>query len=185
MGRDYSHRNFKDKTFQPLALGLGQAALAWNDLLISLSGLFGTILKIPNQLIPNTVWYTVTSDRDQIKVLRNLAASKAIGVDIPKGIREEIDWVCGKAINLVDVRNDLLHSPFTNSFGALSPLHLGVHPRAIKYTDNHEVMTDCDWFYGAATKLRDRADCLDDALTDPNYVLPDKPEWTKRPSRKA
>lgn len=183
MERDYSRRDFTKSEFEELAISLGRVTLTWNDLLVSVSGLFATITKIPNQLIPNTVFFTVKSDRDQINILKRLAVSPAIGIEIPEDIREQITWVCGRCQNLIDVRNDLLHTPFGINSGNVFSYHLGAHERAMKYATKYEALEDCAWFFQAAIILRDWSDSLDDALTHRDYTLPNRPEWQDRPSR--
>jgi len=182
MSRDYSHRDFKSKSFQPIAIGMGQTALAWNDLLASLCALFSKVIPMSNLLIANTIWGNISSDRDQIKILRQIAASPLIGINVPQKIRDEIEWITKRALSIIDVRNDLLHSPFVIYKGHVSPLHLGAHQRALKYDKTRDVKEDMAWFYDAVTKLRNHADDVEDAMRNPDYTLPGRPEWLERPN---
>jgi hypothetical protein len=190
--RDYSRRDFNNDAFQPVASGLGRVALSWNDLLVSLSGLFASIFatnfKIQNQLIPNTIWHNISSDRDQIRILEALASSRAFGIVVPKELRNQIQWVAKRAQILLDVRNDLLHSPFVSSDGFVTALHLGSHRRALKYDPNadqsNDVLDDCEWFYSAAIIVRNWTDHIDEALRYPDHTLPVRPQWRDRPNRR-
>jgi len=183
MSKKFSHRNFKSKEFQPLAIGLGRTALALNDLLISMSGLLCPILNIPNLHTGSIIWNSIKSDRDQISLIQGLAESQALGLNLPKKIRKEIIWLCERASGLLDVRNDLLHSPFVNSAGKLGPFHLGTHKRALKL-DGKDVVAECTWFFKRATMLRDYAESLEMVLTRADSTLPKRPILPDRPNRK-
>ncbi len=183
MHRNSKHRDFKDRAFQKLALALGRVALSWNDLHISLSSLLSVILRIPNRLITDTIWYAVKSDRGQRDVLKALNSSQAIGLNLSKEARAEISWILSRATAIEDLRNDLLHSPFVNSFGNIRPLHLGVHNRAIGL-ETKNLLAECHWFYTTATMLRDHADKIDEALSRPNATLLKRPKLPDRPSPK-
>lgn len=183
MARKLPHRNFKNKAFKPLAIGLGRTALALNDLLLSMSGLLGPILRIPNLLIAGLIWHSIKSDRDQINLIKNLAESPAQGLAISSKIRPEIIWLCERASNLLDVRNDLLHTPFTNTGGKLGSLHLGTHQRGLKL-EGKNATAECAWFYKRAMMLRDYAESLEMALTRAGYTLPKRPTLPDRPNYK-
>lgn len=183
MSRNYSHRDFKNDAFHPVALGLGQVVLAWNDLLVSCSGLFGAIINIPNRLIPNNIWYAVASDRDQMEILRRLGSSVALGLTIPPKIRAEIKWILKHATDLINLRNELVHSPFVNSNGSIGPLHLGVHRKALTF-ERRDVLQECTWFFESAIILRNYVDNLEEALTRPDYTLPERPQLLERPNHK-
>lgn len=180
MSRNYEHREFTDVAFQELALGLGRVALSWNDFHISLSGLFSSILKIPNRLIADRIWYAVKSDRSQREMLRALNSSPAIGLNLTKVVRSEIDWILGRADALENLRNDLLHSPFVNSSGEIASLHSGANSRAMSL-EGKNLLAECKWFYETAILLRDHADKIDDALIRPGGALPKRPRPPERP----
>lgn len=184
MTRNNAHRDFKADAFESLARGLGLVALSYNDLLISLSGLFNATMKIQNQLITDTIWHVIRSDRDQVNLIASLAASKASGISIPQNIRVEMKWATDRTNELIDARNDLLHSPFVSS-GGRPPIsfHLGTHQRALKF-DGKDVIRECEWFYTAATVTRDWVEHLEIALTEKSYTLPQRPPWAVRPSSK-
>lgn len=183
MAKKLPYRNFKNKKFQPLAIGLGRTALSLNDLLISISGLLGPILKIPNLFTAGLIWHSIKSDRDQISLIKSLAESQALRLNIPSKIRKEIIWLCDRTSGLLDVRNDLLHSPFVNSAGKLAPFHLGSHQRALKL-DGKDVVAECTWFFKRATMLRDYAESLEMVLTRADSTLPKRPLLPDRPNRK-
>ncbi len=180
MARKLPHRNFKSKAFKPLAVGLGRTALALNDLIISMSGILGSILRIPNRLIASVIWHSIKSDRDQINLIKNLAESPALGIEIHPKIRPEIIWLCERASNLLDVRNDLLHSPFVNAGGKPVSLHLGTHQRALRF-EGKDAIAECAWFYKRAVMLRDYAENLQTALTRAGSSLPKRPILPDRP----
>jgi hypothetical protein len=108
MSRDL---NFRSRTFNPYAKGLGEVALIWNDFHMVLSGLFGSVTKIPNLIAADTIWNSLRADRSQRVMLESLIDLNAINYNIPSKLRDEMLWVLDQATRIEDLRNDLLHSP--------------------------------------------------------------------------
>src|SRR5271165_2391266 len=63
---------FTDRAFRPYALALGEIALAWNDLHVSLSFVFCGILSVGNfNFGPfQAVWQQITNDRGTRRLCR-------------------------------------------------------------------------------------------------------------------
>lgn len=175
----YDHRDFRDKTFQPIATALGEVTLAWNDLHLSLSGLFWAILQIPNGLTPGAIWHSIKSDRVQRDMLGALAESHALGHALSPNARKEITWLIKQAKSIEDLRNDLLHSPFMKSGELIFPYHGGLHTRAKKLTGK-DILKEARWFYETTIALRDYAEEIEEALRRPQIAWPQRPTLPNR-----
>lgn len=181
MNRDYTHRNFRDPAFNDFALALGQLNLAWNDLHLSMGGLFSSILKITNQLVPNAIWASIKSDRAQRDMIRALLKHpNAIGYELHETGENEITWILGKIENLAERRNDFIHSPFVLSGGTeIAPFHGEVHKRGMNLRER-DLLAEARWFYDRTTALRDYCDQIEKAIRDGTEALLDRP---KSPTR--
>ena len=166
--------DFRTKTFRPFALALGEIALAWNDFHMVLSSLFGAVLKIPNQMVADAIWHSLTSDRAQREMLKAVVNLSVIGHDIPIKLREEINTVLSKATKLEDLRNDALHSPHLDSSdGSVFAWYQLGHKRATKLA-NKDLLKVYRWFYDSVIALREYTELLADCVRRPDEPLPQK-----------
>ena len=128
---------FTHKAFRPYALALGEIALAWNDLHVSLSFVFSSLLSVGNLNVGRSqaIWQQITNDRMQ----RNVLVAVAQEATLELASREQFDdikWLCDQAASLEDFRNDALHSPLWGVGKQKRPYIAPVtglgHPRATK-----------------------------------------------------
>jgi hypothetical protein len=170
--------------FRPYAIALGQLALAWNDLHLSLATLFCTAMGggFVNPVL--AIWNALKSDRSQREIL--LAAAKAtLANGRSQKLAEEIEWICKRADALEDSRNDALHSPLWGApRGPGAPLVSPVvglgHVRANKLLGKN-LLAEFRWCRECSTKLRDYATELDMAFSR-GRPLPDRPRLPPRVS---
>ena len=98
--------NFRSKIFKPYAKALGEATLAWNDLHMVLSSLFGAVSRIPNRVATDAMWNSLKADRVQREMLESLVKLNAINYNIPKKLKTEIEWVLKETTALENLRNE-------------------------------------------------------------------------------
>lgn len=173
----YTHRAFK-----PYAVALGELALAWNDLHVSLSILFCTLLGGGNIGPFQAIWQNITSDRMQRNVLSALA-SERLDSETPftsgkKDKRyEDIKWLCDEITKIEDFRNDALHTPLWGLSKLEGPYIAPVtglgHIRANKLLGT-DLLTEFGLCRDAITNLRNYAMEIDQCLTKGGT-------WPKRP----
>jgi hypothetical protein len=173
--------------FRPYALALGQLALAWNDLHLSLEMLFCTVTGggFVNPVL--AIWNALKSDRSQREIL--LAAAKATLINGgSQKLAEEIEWICKRADALEDGRNDALHSPLWGAprgpgAPVVSPaVGLG-HVRANKLLGKN-LLAEFRWCRESSILLRDYATKLDFAVCQ-GAPLPARPKLPARHSESA
>ena len=173
----YTHR-----AFRPYAIALGELALAWNDLHVSLSLLFSTLLGAGNIGPSQAVWQNIASDRMQRNVLSALASElfdryETSGTRSKDRRREEIKWLCDRATDLEDFRNDALHSPLWGLSKPEGPYIAPVtglgHIRASKLLGTN-LLIEFRLCRDAITSLRNYAMEVDQCLTKGGT-------WPKRP----
>ncbi|MBI1245331.1 MAG: hypothetical protein GC202_10025 [Alphaproteobacteria bacterium] len=180
MRKRFPHCDFRAATFDIFVKELGRVALVWNDLHVSLAGLVSRALGIKNELIGNTILYSINSDRNQRTVLKSLVNSQAMGLDLPAAARKEISWLIDQSEKIENDRNNLLHTPFVVHSNQVSPLHLGVHKRGLEISKTKAIEL-CRWFYDVAVALSDFAVDIDECLRKGSSDLPRRPKLPVRP----
>ena len=177
---------FTDGAFRPYALALGEIALAWNDLHVSLSFVFCGILSVGNfNFGPfQAVWQQITNDRMQ----RNALVAVAKEATLALGSREQfegIKWLCDQATALEDIRNDALHSPLWGVGKRERPYIAPVtglgHPRATKL-HGKDLLAEYRRCRDAITTLRNYAMQIDECLQRRHGGWPKRPKMPPRPS---
>lgn len=172
--------DFRKKPFRPYAKALGECALAWNDFHMVLSSLFGTVTRIPNKITPAAIWNALISDRSQREILDAVIKLNAIGYNIPKPLRAEMEWVLERAIKYEEWRNNLLHSPiFKDGPNEIIAWHHLGNKRA-KKLEGKDVLRIARWFYRSVIILREYTENLIEAfdlilMKAPNASLPKRP----------
>ena len=173
--------------FRPYALALGQLALSWNDLHLSLAMLFCTVMGGGFVNPPLAIWNALKSDRSQRDIL--LAAAKAALMNGgSQKFAEEIEWICKRADVLEDSRNDALHSPLWGTpRGTAAPVvspavGLG-HLRANKLLGKN-LLAEFRWCRECSAMLRDYATELDFAVCR-GRPLANRPKLPARVSQGA
>jgi hypothetical protein len=172
------------KAFQPYVIALGQLALAWNDLHLSLAMLFCHAMGggFVNHFL--AVWNSAKFDRAQREML--LAAVKA-QLDLHplhSKMNEDITWICQQADRLEDGRNDAIHSPlWATPLGAgtsIRPVAGLGNVRATKLL-NENLLAEFRWCRDLATVLRNFAMQIDAALSG-RASWPARPKLPARPA---
>lgn len=167
--------DFRSEEFRPYAQALGELALVWYDLHMSLCSLFATISKISNRLAPYTIWNSLTSDRAQRNMLLAFVNMNALGFRIPSNLRTELNWLIEEVGKLEDLRNDAIHSPtIVTEDGAVSPWFQLGHVRAKKFKGKN-LLRELRRFYDTAILLREFSEKLECALNSPRDPLPARP----------
>ena len=173
---------FTDKAFRPYALALGEIALAWNDLHVSLSFVFCSILAVGNfNFGPfQAIWQTITNDRMQRNVL--VAVAKEAGLALSSREQfEDIKWLCDQATKLEDFRNDALHSPLWGTSTRIAPVTGLGHPRATKLYGK-DLLAEFRLCRESITTLRNYAMQIDECLQRRRGGWPKRPQMPRRPS---
>jgi len=176
------HRDFKQPEFQEYTRALGEMVLAWNDLHLELSGLFGTIIGIHNKIIPSAMWNAVNSDRSQrelISAVTNLNEN-TLGLNIPDHVRKETRFILKRATALEDFRNDALHAPIVSGQdGEIIPFSGMGNKRARKLSSKNDTLKDIHIFYEEVIILRDYVFHITDAMRH-TRPWPDRPKMPNR-----
>jgi hypothetical protein len=170
---------------------LGTAVFAWNDMIECLGILFGGVMY-PGSGVPPTafaVWHSTNSDRIQIETLRAAARVAKRPDGNPLDPDGKIDWLCERAHNLANARNNVVHTPMTyeTQDGEISEIRANQffkHPRAKQLADKN-MMDELDWLEDRATRLRDYALALSLSVQIDKHPLPDKPQLPNRGRRKS
>jgi hypothetical protein len=175
---------FTHKAFRPYVMVLGQLALAWNDLHLTLAMLFchamgGGIVK---QFL--AVWNAIKSDRAQRAMLVAALKAKNDSHHIHSKMSVDVTWICQRADALEDLRNDAIHSPL---WGVPIAKGASVQPvaglgniRATKL-QNKNLLAEFRWCRDSATQLRNFAMKIDAALSG-RGSWPEKPKLPVRPA---
>ncbi len=182
---------FTDKAFRPYALALGEIALAWNDLHVSLSFVFSTILGVGNFNnvgLSQAIWQQITSDRMQRNVLVAVAEEATLAFASREQF-EDIRWLCDQATRLEDFRNDALHSPLWGVGKKERPYIAPVtglgHLRATKLYGK-DLLAGYRRCRDAITALRNYAMQIDECLQRRHSGnWPKRPKLPPRPSATA
>ena len=176
MARDMKHRDFRSEAFHDLATALGQFALAWNDLHLSLETLFQGLLGKSNALISGAIWNSLASDAAQRDMLKSLANLDALGHNVPDRARNEINFILNQAERLRGRRNDAIHAPFVSSAaGEIVPFIGTGHKKAKNFGDKN-VLKELRRCYDATIILSDYANNLSAVL------LLGLNDWPARPN---
>lgn len=173
-------RGYADKKFDSLALSIGRLTLAWNSLHLELFVIFASISGYSNRLIPGSIWHAINSDRAQREILKDLTKLEALGFDLSKEIRREINWVIDKTNNLENIRNDFIHTTFAISEDKAFTLHLGQHKRGLSF-EGRDIQAEADWLFGRTSILSDYSTQITNAIRRPNEPLPERPLLPNRP----
>jgi len=174
---------FTDKAFRPYALALGEIALAWNDLHVSLSFVFCSILGVGNFNIGpfQAIWQKITNDRMQRNVLVAVAKEAEFALSSREQF-EDIKWLCDQATNLEDFRNDALHSPLWGIGPKnIAPVTGLGHPRATKLYGK-DLLAEFRLCRESITTLRNYAMQIDECLQTRHGGWPKRPKMPRRPS---
>lgn len=168
-------QDFREEDFYPYAKALGELALVWNDLNVTLSSIFWTVTRIPNGLIANAIWNSIKSDRSQRDMIDAIVSLDAAGQIVKGPVRKELKWILGEITRLEDIRNDALHSPFLKiSDGSISAwYHLG-NKRAKKLAGK-DIILEFNVFYDHAVALRDYAEAVRECIGREHIQLPPRP----------
>jgi hypothetical protein len=159
---------FTAKAFRPYALALGEIALAWNDLHVSLSFVFCDLLNVGSVgFAPfQAVWQNIINDRMQRSVLVGVAKESEIALSSREQF-EDIKWLCDQATSLEEFRNNALHSPLlgvgTPEGPYIAPLTGLGHPRATKLYGK-DLLAEYRFCRDSITTLRNYATQIDQCL---------------------
>lgn len=187
-------QRYASTEFRPYVIALGQAALAWNEMLESLASLFWGLSIYPYKTgekvnyAPLHVWQSSISDRAQIAMLTAVVTHSSSIAWNKDSHREDVIWLAERANNLADSRNDIIHAPLFNTaetiygrgLGALrqekiAPAAFLFNKRAKKLSGRENLLKEILYCRNRAIALSDYARCIDFAL-----VRSQKP-WPKRP----
>jgi hypothetical protein len=178
---------FTHEAFGPYVTALGQLALAWNDLHVTLEMLFCHAMGggMVNQFL--AVWSAIKSDRAQRDMLVAALKSKIDLHPLHSKMSDDVIWICGQANTLEDLRNDAIHSPLWGSpagkGASVQPLATFGNVRASKLL-NKNLLAEFRWCRDSATRLRDFAMKIDAALSG-RAPWPDRPKLPARPVTNA
>jgi hypothetical protein len=205
---------FTERSYRPYVLGIGQLALAWNDLHEKFGEIFVVVMEgntaednfeITYQLA--AVWSAANSDRTKRNMLKAALAEprKLEGGPFPK-LKEDISWLLGQATKLEDIRNDIIHAPlyslvdsspnvslvsqyFSLQVGAeVIPNLLLQNTRAAKLVDKNmkgQMLADFRWCRDSVLVLRDYAGQIKWALTIDERAWPGRPQMPNRGQKKT
>lgn len=202
---------FTEKAFAPYVAGIGQAALAWNDLQEELGRLYAKVTQSDWYIIKKggevTVtcmalesWQALKVDRSKREML-----SAAIGILHPHDTRRlaklapDVTWLVKETNSLEDIRNDAIHAPLRlwhrqeddgKHVSGVEAARLFANRRARKLAEK-DILAEFRWCRDMALVLRDFARDLQESFqlgaiseSPPDWqrAWPDKP---KLPVRKA
>jgi hypothetical protein len=105
-------QRYTEKEFEPIALAIGQAALAWNGLHQALAALFVTVTATEHHNLGYAIWHSSNLDRAARGMLE--ASLEEIPLRWPVGFPNavsEIEWLLKRCNSLEDDRNNLIHAP--------------------------------------------------------------------------
>jgi len=185
---------FTDKSFNPIALALGQLTLAWNDLQLTFSALFCGVMGGKDLGLFLGVWGCIKSDRHQRDALLEATRLYKPLDEFDRRATtfyEEIKWVVDNANRLEDTRNDVLHSPLwgvrAENKIVVNPLATLGNKRARKLRDKN-LLEEFRHFRDTASVLRNYGSHLEMVLScgTPWRGRPKLPtlELTKKRSRR-
>jgi hypothetical protein len=170
------------QAFRPYVTAIGQLTVAWNDLHVTLSLLFCTVMGggFINKYL--SIWQAIPNDRTQRAIL--LAAAQedqCLGKHAAPELYDRLKWVMDKATEVEDVRNTCLHSPIwgykrsDNEVIVMPITGLG-HIRARRLFERN-LLAEFRWCRDAAIILRNYAAELDEAMKRGIGPWPAIPKW--------
>jgi hypothetical protein len=181
MMEDGKNEDFQDKVFEPYALAIGQAALAWNDLHVWLGCLLQSILY-PRQGEPmDLLWNAMIQDRAARQMLR-AATEYKFGGDAEK--HDKIMWLLGQVDVLEDSRNNIIHTGLTRTSGGRVVVSGGTR-RAANLAARPDLLAEIHWCRNTAIALRDFTLDIDRGLESVHGTLPKKPSLPNRGQKKT
>ena len=176
------------KSVRPYAIAIGQAALAWNDLIESLGDVFCAINSAPT-VVSMAIWASIGNDRTQIKMLK--AAAEAVAIVKTFNLYGEVEWITKESFALADARDTIVHSPLislTNTkdenISRVEPAISRGHRRARQLL-NKDLLSEFKWCRDTARRLAWYSAWLSIALSYKESALPDRPLLPNRGQRKT
>jgi hypothetical protein len=187
-----------DTAFEPYAMEIGFLLREWNDLQERLLSLFITLLRWPNVDIGRALWYAVSNDRIQRRMLLGVASAlynpahhsrekiaKAQRDEDPFRIAfwDEISWIIDSADKLGQARDAAAHSPV--ALMANDPLefiarHYHRNPLAEKLRGK-QLLAEFKLYRDRASALRNHADAINQHIRfEKTLPLPQRPSWPPR-----
>lgn len=177
----------------PYTLAIGQLALAWNDLCERFGDLFWTIMGAGEMDRPIGVWNSQNFDRARREMLKAAAlASSPSEIDKFPGIKNDIKWLCDRAEEFENRRNNAVHSPLLLNRNMLTvlmefsdivvPDDLRRNQRAINLAGK-DLLSEFRWCRDSILVLRDFAALVDRALTAEGAPWPGRPSMPIPPQK--
>jgi hypothetical protein len=177
------HTQYTSAAFRPYALAIGQLAMAWNDLHSRLALLFCSVMGggYANQFL--AIWHALKADRVQREILL-AAVKKDYNSARPVKFLEDIEWLCKKADEVEEARNNALHSPLwadrrNEGVPVVVPATGLGHVRAQKLLGK-DLLVEFRWCRDAAITLRVFAADIDATMSEFPTPWPDRPKWPTR-----
>jgi hypothetical protein len=198
------HHSFSEPAFSAHVKAIGQLALAWNDLHEKLALLFIRVMGMSTGDRSLAIWNSVKVDRPKREFL--LASAKNCPEEQSKQFPKlvsDIEWICAKATELEDLRNNSVHAPLM-----LYPLSIiemlmnkdvsrSVIPnvqlsnfRAKQLSKKAEteqglqLVEEFRWCRDCTLILRDFSAAVELAILRPNRPWPNRPSWPTRQQAK-
>jgi hypothetical protein len=174
------------KAMNPYVSGVGNVCYSWNRLVETLGHIFVDITKMDDPQVAQAIWYSLDSDRTQMKILE--AAINATPEDrwLPRLplAREDLQWLVKKSMDLADARNNAVHAPCIVQFrenGAIVVSDpFSNHPRA-KRLSKTTLEDEFEYCIERATRLETFAGAAILSLRfEHGSAWPDRPSLSKR-----
>jgi hypothetical protein len=170
MGENMMQETYQEEEYQPLALALGQVALAWNDSHGHFGFVFETLMAPRQDTGTAQIWHSLAQDRALRQMLKAAIIFKhpAIRQSFPTAL-DDVCWMINQAEALEDARNDIVHSPVMRLPGkqgepvVVRPWNSGQY-RATKLGKRPDLLLEFLWCRDTALTLRDYASSMDIAL---------------------
>lgn len=196
------------KLLKECALGIGQAAIAWNHLHEELRDLYCELFYVDLAInadetgdmgsaqykrlyrLAATTWNSVGFDRPKREMLKDVLASlSAPAIRQFPNLRTDVTWILKEATSLEDSRNDLIHSPVGVDYwtGAKDPSRLtpfvvpriyGGNHRALKLMEK-DLRTELEYCRDMAMTLRRFTSDVSSHISFLNAEP--QPPWPTRP----
>ncbi len=195
---------FTEKAFKPYALGIGQAALAWNTLHERLGFLFCALLGHSDDQYgfgyasdrSVGLWNSAVYDRPKRDLLKSVV--QAMSEEDRKKHPERyagLTWLLIEAEKLEQVRNNAIHAPLSLPFSAATAKRMGVRQyvapdtnlknrRALKL-EGKDLLSEYRWLRDCALTLRDYARNAERVLTREGRTWPVIPRLPTHADRNA
>lgn len=183
---------FTEDRFQPYALAVGQATLAWNDLHEHMGRLFSMVVVTTGTSREQAlaIWQALIVDRAKRQVLM-AGVENLPDLDPWPMLKPDVAWLCERVNSLEDARNNIVHGPLAlqvslSAFhdrpsakqarqrATVTPLHFGGNTRAKKMAGK-DLLAEFRRVRDHAVALRTFAAKMDDALNDETGSWPTRP----------